>query len=226
MTFIGDNFVNPTNGWYRRHGKRLLDLALTLPALLLLAPLLLFLAVLVWLKMGRPVLFRQRRTGRNGETFTMFKFRTMTEERDTAGRRAPDSQRLTPFGKLLRRTSLDELPELLNVLRGEMSLVGPRPLIPRYLPYYTERERRRFDVLPGITGRAQVRGRNNLPWDERLAHDAWYVDCCSLLLDLKILAETVLKVLRQDNVQADPGQTFCSLDEERQAAKHVSEVPV
>jgi lipopolysaccharide/colanic/teichoic acid biosynthesis glycosyltransferase len=206
--------TNPTT-FYRRFGKRLLDLLLSLAALTLFAPLLLLLAVLVRLVLGAPVFFRQKRSGHRGESFTMFKFRTMTEERDDAGNRLPDSQRLTRLGRFLRRTSLDELPELFNVLRGEMSLVGPRPLIPRYLPCYTQRERKRFDVLPGITGWAQINGRNDLSWDGRLECDAWYAERCSLWLDFKILCITVVKVLRRDNVQPDPSQTFPSLDKVR-----------
>jgi lipopolysaccharide/colanic/teichoic acid biosynthesis glycosyltransferase len=206
--------TKPTT-FYRRYGKRLLDLLLSLAALALFAPLLLLLAVLVRVVLGSPIFFRQKRSGHRSETFTMFKFRTMTEECDAAGKRLPDSQRLTRLGRFLRRTSLDELPELFNVLRGEMSLVGPRPLIPRYLPCYTQRERKRFDVLPGITGWAQINGRNDLSWDGRLECDAWYAERCSLWLDFKILCITVVKVLRRDNVQPDPSLTFRSLDEVR-----------
>ena len=221
----------PTTTLYRRFGKRLLDLVLSLTALGLLAPILVLLAILVRLNLGSPVLFRQKRSGRHGKPFTILKFRTMTEERDSSGKRLADSKRLTRFGKFLRRTSLDELPELLNVLRGEMSLVGPRPLVPRYDSYFSERERKRFDVLPGITGWAQINGRNNLVWDGRLSCDVWYAESCSLLLDLKILCLTVIKVLRGEDVQVDPGLTFPSLDEERRqraagAATAESRVPV
>ncbi len=200
---------------YRRFGKRLLDLALTLPGLLFLAPVFFVVAVLVRRKLGSPVLFRQQRPGRGGRPFTLIKFRTMTDARDAAGELLPDTERLTPFGKFLRSTSLDELPELLNVLRGDMSLVGPRPLLPRYQPYYTERERKRFELRSGITGWAQVNGRNDLPWDERLALDVWYAENCSLALDLKILVRTVVKVLRRENVYADTTAAETYLDEER-----------
>jgi lipopolysaccharide/colanic/teichoic acid biosynthesis glycosyltransferase len=203
------------HSFYRRYGKRLFDVLLGGTALVLLAPVMAVLALLVRLNLGSPVLFRQRRPGRDERTFTILKFRTMTDACDTAGEPLPDSERLTRFGRFLRATSLDELPELLNVLKGEMSLVGPRPLLPRYGPYYTPRERQRFEVLPGITGWAQVNGRNDLPWDDRLEHDVWYAGHCSLALDLKILLVTVVKVLRRDNVQVDTGQGFPALDVER-----------
>lgn len=203
---------------YRRFGKRLCDVLIAMAGLILVAPVLVLVAVLVRLKLGSPVFFRQVRPGLHGQPFWIIKFRTMTDERDASGKHLPDTQRLTPLGKFLRRTSLDELPELLNVLKGEMSLVGPRPLIPRYTPYYTERERTRLNVLPGITGWAQINGRNNLPWDNRLECDAWYVEHYSLWLDLKILALTVVKVLRRENVQPDSSLvSFRSLDKERQA---------
>ncbi len=201
--------------FYRRRGKRLFDIAASAVALVALAPVLLGLAVLVRCFLGTPVLFRQRRSGLGRRPFTLVKFRTMTDARDAAGQPLSDSQRLTRFGRLLRLSSLDELPELWNVLKGEMSLVGPRPLLPRYDTYYTAPELRRFDVLPGITGWAQINGRNDLAWDDRLACDTWYVDSCSLGLDLRILLRTVVKVLRRENIQADPGRTFGALDEER-----------
>lgn len=206
--------------FYRRHGKRLLDLALALLALLLLSPLLLLLAVLVRVFLGKPILFRQTRSGRNQRPFTILKFRTMTDARDASGKPRPDSERLTRFGLFLRRTSLDELPELLNVLKGEMSLVGPRPLLPQYDTYYTPREMLRFEYLPGISGWAQISGRNDLPWDDRLECDAWYAESCSLLLDLRIMLLTLVKVLRRENVQADPGLTFGNLDDERRQRHH------
>jgi lipopolysaccharide/colanic/teichoic acid biosynthesis glycosyltransferase len=201
--------------FYVSHGKRLIDLCVGVLALVALFPLLVLLAVLVRRRMGAPVLFRQTRTGYRGEAFTIFKFRTMTDACDAAGNLLPDGQRLTPFGNFLRVSSLDELPELVNVVRGEMSLVGPRPLGPEYDAYYTERERTRFAVLPGITGWAQINGRNDLPWDDRLECDAWYVEHRSWWLDLKILGVTLWKVLRRDNVEPDPTQTMLDLDEER-----------
>ncbi len=193
---------------YRRFGKRLFDLALAVPALLVLAPIVAAVAVLVRLKLGAPVLFRQERPGLHGRPFTVLKFRTMTQQRDPAGNLLPDSDRLTRFGRFLRASSLDELPELINVLRGEMSLVGPRPLLLRYLDLYTPEQMRRHDILPGITGWAQVGGRNALGWDERFARDVWYVDHLGFVLDLKILALTVLKVLKREGVSAEGHATM------------------
>jgi lipopolysaccharide/colanic/teichoic acid biosynthesis glycosyltransferase len=189
-------------GPYRRWGKRLLDLALALPALLLFAPLLAALALGLRLRLGAPILFRQRRPGLRGRPFTLLKLRTMREAADAQGRPLPDSERLSPFGRSLRRTSLDELPELWNVLRGEMSLVGPRPLLAEYLPLYSAEQARRHEVRPGITGWAQVHGRNALSWKERLALDVEYVDRCSLGLDLRILARTLVLVVRGEGVSA------------------------
>jgi lipopolysaccharide/colanic/teichoic acid biosynthesis glycosyltransferase/glycosyltransferase involved in cell wall biosynthesis len=201
--------------FYRRRGKRLFDSVVSAATLVGLTPVLLLLAFLVRCFLGAPVLFRQKRSGRGQRPFTLVKFRTMTDACDTAGQLLPDSQRLTRFGRLLRSTSLDELPELWNVLKGDMSLVGPRPLLPRYDPYYSHQELRRFDLLPGLTGWAQINGRNDLAWDDRLACDVWYAGACSFGLDLKILFRTVIKVLRWANVQADPGATFGALDAER-----------
>ena len=165
--------------------------------------------------LGSPVVFRQQRSGLGKRVFTILKFRTMTDAKDAAGALLPDTQRLTGFGRVLRSSSLDELPELLNILKGDMSLVGPRPLLPRYDSYYSQREARRFELLPGLTGWAQINGRNDLAWDDRLECDAWYVDSCSFALDVKILLLTVVKVLRRDNVRPDPGTTFGALDEVR-----------
>lgn len=208
-------FVNDRTSFYRSRGKRIFDFLVSAAALLVLSPLLVLLALLVRVFLGGPVLFRQHRTGFRKQPFTIMKFRSMTNACDAEGNLLPDSQRLTWFGKVLRGTSLDELPELWHVLTGEMSLVGPRPLLPRYDNSYTERELRRFDVLPGLTGWAQINGRNNLGWDDRLACDVLYVETCSLPLDLKILILTVIKVLRRENVQVDPGLSFGYLDEER-----------
>lgn len=187
----------------RFSAKRLLDLVLSGLILLLLWPLLLGIALLVYLAFGAPVIFRQVRPGRCGEPFVMFKFRTMDDRRDAAGQLLPDEQRLTAFGRLLRSTSLDELPELINVIRGEMSLVGPRPLLVEYLPHYSAEQARRHEVLPGITGWAQVNGRNGISWDEKFRHDVWYVDHQSVALDLKILAMTVYGVLRREGISAE-----------------------
>ncbi len=190
-------------GFYRRWGKRALDLVLSALGLLLLSPVLVTIAALLRIKLGAPVLFRHERPGLHARPFTLYKFRTMTDERDEQGNPLPDDERLTRLGEFLRRTSLDELPELLNVLRGDMSLVGPRPLIFRYLDRYTPEQARRHLARPGITGLAQISGRNALPWGERFALDVWYVDHLSLLLDLRILALTVWKVLRREGISEE-----------------------
>jgi lipopolysaccharide/colanic/teichoic acid biosynthesis glycosyltransferase len=180
--------------------KRLFDVLVTVALLPLVLPLLVLIAAGVYASVGRPVLFQQRRPGLHGRPFTLVKFRTMRETFDEEGIPFPDAQRLTTFGRLLRATSLDELPELWNVIRGEMSLVGPRPLLMEYLPRYTSRQARRHDVLPGITGLAQVSGRNSLSWNARFELDVWYVDNQSAMLDVRILCRTVAKVLRRDGI--------------------------
>ncbi len=185
---------------YRARGKRLFDLALTLLALFLLAPVLAAVALLVRFGLGAPVLFRQLRPGWHGRPFTIYKFRTMTDARDDQGQLLPDDQRLTVLGIFLRATSLDELPELFNVLKGEMSLVGPRPLLMRYLERYSPEQMRRHEVLPGITGWAQVNGRNAISWDQKFTLDVWYVDHQSFWLDLKIMALTIWKLLKRQGV--------------------------
>lgn len=180
--------------------KRVVDIVLALVALVLLSPVLLAVALMVRRRLGAPVLFRQVRPGLGGKPFSMLKFRSMLEATDGEGKLLPDAQRLTSFGKLLRSTSLDELPELINVLRGEMSLVGPRPLLMEYLPLYDAVQARRHDVRPGITGWAQVNGRNAISWSEKLSMDVWYVDNRGFMLDMKILALTLLKVVRREGV--------------------------
>jgi len=182
--------------------KRLIDLVITITALLILWPLLLGLAVLVGLKMGRPVLFRQIRPGHQGKPFTMLKFRTMTDATDPRGNPLPDAERLTSFGKFLRASSLDELPELFNVVKGDMSIVGPRPLLMEYLPLYSAEQARRMEVRPGVTGWAQVNGRNTLLWEDRFRLDVWYVDNRSTLLDIKIMYRTISIVLGRDGINA------------------------
>jgi len=184
--------------------KRLLDLVVAAVALLLLSPLLAVVAVAVRVSIGAPVLFRQRRPGKGGQPFELLKFRTMSDAVDGHGRLLPDAQRLGRIGALLRELSLDELPELINVIKGEMSLVGPRPLLMQYLDRYTPDQARRHDVKPGITGWAQINGRNAISWDERFALDVWYVDHRSLWLDLKILMITVKKVFTREGI-AQPG---------------------
>jgi sugar transferase EpsL len=188
--------------------KRALDVVGAALALVVLSPLLAIVAVLVRVRMGSPVLFRQTRPGRHGRPFTLVKFRTMTDRRDAAGALLPDAERLTSFGRWLRRTSIDELPELLNVLAGEMSLVGPRPLLMEYLPLYSPEQARRHDVRPGITGWTQVNGRNALSWDEKFAFDVWYVDHRSLRLDLSILARTAKQVVSGHGVSAPDHATM------------------
>ena len=180
--------------------KRTFDILISLAALLLLWPVLLVLAVLVRVKLGPPALFRQQRPGLHGRPFTMLKFRTMTGARDAQGNLLPDAERLPSFGRSLRSTSLDELPELINVLAGDMSLVGPRPLLMRYLDRYTPEQMRRHEVRPGITGWAQVNGRNAITWDQKFALDIWYVEHQSLRLDLRILWLTVRNVLRREGI--------------------------
>lgn len=180
--------------------KRFVDLILTVPAFVLLSPVLIVTALFVRIKLGSPVLFKQMRPGLNEKPFNMLKFRTMTDERDANGKLLPDAQRLTRFGRFLRATSLDELPELLNVLKGDMSLVGPRPLLMQYLDRYTPEQARRHEVKPGITGWAQVNGRNALTWEEKFKLDVWYVDNQSVWLDIKIIFMTIWKILKREGI--------------------------
>lgn len=187
--------------------KRLMDILFASCGLLLTAPIMLVVAVLVRLTLGSPVLFAQERPGLQGRPFRMFKFRTMTDERDAEGALLPDAARLTRFGRFLRSSSLDELPELWNVLKGEMSIVGPRPLLMEYLPLYSDFQRRRHEVRPGITGWAQVNGRNALSWPEKFALDVWYVDHQSLTLDLRICCMTLAQLLRPRDVNAPNSAT-------------------
>lgn len=205
------------------HIKRLTDLVFSLTIILLLLPLLFVVAFMVRLKLGAPVFFVQKRPGRHGQCFRLYKFRTMTDECSVDGTLLSDHERLTSFGAFLRKSSIDELPELFNVLKGEMSLVGPRPLLMEYLPYYTPEENRRHDILPGITGWAQIHGRNHIPWDERLMLDVWYVDHRSTMLDLQILLQTIGKVLSHDGVAVDTDTVETNLHEER-AHLHSSSV--
>ena len=202
---------------YRRIGKRLMDLTLAVPVLVVLAPVGLAVGGLIRLKLGGPVLFRQPRPGREGRVFEVIKFRTMSNARDADGKLLPDEERLTPFGARIRRLSLDELPTLWNVVRGDMSLVGPRPLLVRYLNRYTPEQRRRHDVLPGVTGWAQVNGRNAITWEEKFEHDVWYVENMSLRTDLAILFRTVAQVLGKRGISAEGHATmpeFMGADDE------------
>jgi undecaprenyl phosphate N,N'-diacetylbacillosamine 1-phosphate transferase len=201
--------------FYRNVGKRVFDLVCTSLLLVVLLPIFLAVALIVRIKLGSPVIFRQVRPGYRERLFPLFKFRTMTGERDAAANLLPDRQRLTPTGEFLRRTSLDELPELINVLRGELSLIGPRPLLVRYLPYFSDEERVRFMARPGITGLAQVSGRNNLRWDERLQTDIRYVASIGFGGDMKILLDTLRCVVHREGYQVDPGAVMLDLDAER-----------
>jgi lipopolysaccharide/colanic/teichoic acid biosynthesis glycosyltransferase len=187
-------------GRHAHRAKRALDVAGALTGLVLLSPLMLAIAVAVLLTMGAPVLYRQRRPGRRGKPFTLLKFRTMDSRRDRNGAELDDGERITLIGRLLRKTSLDELPELLNVLVGDMSLVGPRPLLLEYLPLYSDEQARRHELRPGITGWAQINGRNAIGWHEKFAYDVWYIDHWSLALDLKILWRSLFKVWHAEGI--------------------------
>lgn len=193
---------------YTRYFKRLFDLLVVSCLAVVIVPLIAVVAVLVRVKLGAPIFFRQRRPGLNGEPFMMVKFRSMTSARDENGELLPDASRLTHFGQLLRRTSIDELPELWNVFTGKMSLVGPRPLLMQYLDRYTPEQARRHAVRPGITGWAQINGRNAISWEEKFALDVWYVDNCSFWLDIKILILTLLKVIKRDGISAEGEATM------------------
>jgi sugar transferase EpsL len=190
--------------WHCHWGKRLLDVSFAVSLLIVFFPLFVVVTSLVRLKLGLPALFRQRRPGLNGEPFSIYKFRTMTEARDAEGNLLPDAERLTPLGKFLRSTSLDELPEVVNVLKGDMSIVGPRPLLMQYLDRYSPDQARRHEVKPGLTGWAQVNGRNAITWEEKFEYDVWYVDHQSLWLDLKIIALTILKIMKREGI-SQPG---------------------
>jgi sugar transferase EpsL len=205
--------------------KRLFDLAAVLLSSPLWLPLFLVVAVLVRVKLGSPVLFRQKRPGLGGRIFELVKFRSMTDATDAEGRLLPDAARLPPFGRALRATSLDELPELWNVLKGDMSLVGPRPLLVEYLPRYTPEQARRHLVRPGLTGLAQIKGRNTLDWEERFRWDVHYVDHHSLLLDLRILFSTFIKVFRRDGISAAGEATMPAFNLSRPPAENVPSAP-
>lgn len=189
-----------SQSWYVRRGKRLVDVVASVVLLVLSAPIMCVVASLVWATLGRPVLFSQQRPGFRGRPFRLVKFRTMPNARDSQGRLLPDRDRLGAMGLLLRSLSLDELPELVNVLRGDMSLVGPRPLLTAYLPRYTPQQARRHEVLPGLTGWAQVNGRNALTWPEKFRLDVWYVDHVSMWLDVRILSRTIAHVLKREGI--------------------------
>lgn len=194
--------------FYEKYIKRLLDIVLSAGALIVLSPILLITAILVRVKLGSPVIFCQERPGKDEKIFRLYKFRSMTDKRDENGDLLPDAVRLTKFGKLLRATSLDELPELWNILKGDMSIVGPRPLLVKYLPLYNEEQRHRHDVRPGLTGWAQVHGRNAITWEEKFALDVWYVGHVSFLTDVKIVLLTVKKVFCRDGISSATSVTM------------------
>jgi lipopolysaccharide/colanic/teichoic acid biosynthesis glycosyltransferase len=193
--------ITPTkDGIYKKIIKRPMDLIIAFISIVLLSPVLLIVAILVRVKLGSPVLFKQKRPGLNERIFTMYKFRTMTEEKDKNGELLPDSVRLTRFGRMLRSTSLDELPELFNILKGDMSIVGPRPLAIQYLPYYTDIERARHSVRPGLSGLAQINGRNTTIWEERFKHDICYIENITFIGDLNIIIKTILKAIKRSDI--------------------------
>lgn len=185
---------------YRKYIKRLLDIILSLFGIIITFPIFLIVGVLVLIFLGKPAIFKQKRPGKNEKIFTMYKFRTMSNKKDKDGILLPDELRLTKFGKFLRKTSLDEIPEFINILKGDMSFIGPRPLMPEYLPYYTEEEKHRHDVLPGLTGLAQVNGRNDITWEDRFKYDLKYIENITFINDVKIVLKTISKVLKQENV--------------------------
>ena len=204
------------NGLYNKYIKRILDILISLTFIVLFSWLYLILVILVRIKLGSPVLFCQERPGYNEKIFKLYKFRTMTDKRDEKGNLLPDSERLTRFGSMLRSTSLDELPEMFNILKGDMSLIGPRPLLVEYLPYYTEEERLRHSVRPGLTGLAQVSGRNYLAWDKRLAKDVEYVNHISFIMDVRIIIKTIMVVFKKEDVSVDTNVVEGYLWDERQ----------
>ena len=193
---------------YDKYVKRLIDIILSLLAIVILSPVLIVVAILVRVKLGSPILFKQARPGKNGKIFYLYKFRTMTDEKDENGNLLPDDIRLTKFGKELRSTSLDELPEFFNILKGDMSFIGPRPLLVKYLPLYSEQQMHRHDVRPGLTGLAQVNGRNALSWQEKFNYDLEYVNNISFGLDIKIFIKTFLVVLKRSDISSSTSETM------------------
>ena len=185
---------------YAKYIKRMLDFILSLIALIVLSPLMLIIGLLVRIKLGKPIIFKQKRPGKNEKIFTLYKFRTMTDEKDQNGNLLPDAERLTKFGKTLRSTSLDELPELWNILKGEMAIVGPRPLLVEYLPLYNEKQKHRHDVRPGLTGLAQISGRNTIDWEEKFEEDIEYIQNVNFVTDCKIVFKTASKVLKKEGI--------------------------
>lgn len=193
---------------YAKYIKRILDLILSLMALIVLMPLMIIIGILVRINLGSPIIFKQKRPGKNEKIFTLYKFRTMTDEKDEKGKLLPDSQRLTKFGKFLRSTSLDELPELINILKGDMSIVGPRPLLVEYLKLYNEEQKHRHDVRPGLTGLAQTSGRNAITWEEKFEKDIEYVHNISFIGDVKIIIKTAIKVFKREGISGTNSDTM------------------
>lgn len=193
---------------YAKYFKRMLDFILSLIALIILSPILLIVTILVRIKLGSPIIFKQQRPGKNEKIFTLYKFRTMTDKKDENGNLLPDSERLTKFGKLLRSTSLDELPELINILKGDMAIVGPRPLLVEYLSLYNKKQKHRHDVRPGLTGLAQVNGRNSISWEEKFNDDLKYIKKITFIGDVKIILKTVEKVFKREGISQDDNVTM------------------
>ncbi|HIU64735.1 MAG TPA: sugar transferase [Candidatus Avacidaminococcus intestinavium] len=193
---------------YKNYFKRLIDIILSFLAIIILLPILILFFLLIKIKLGSPVFFKQERPGLNGHIFYIYKFRTMSDARDNDGNLLPNEQRLTRFGRIIRSTSIDELPELINILNGDMSIVGPRPLLVKYLPLYNEAQKRRHDVRPGLTGLAQINGRNALTWEEKFQYDIEYVDNITFLGDIKIILQTALKVFKREGINAGNAVTM------------------
>ena len=193
---------------YAKYLKRMLDFILSLIALIVLSPLMIIIGILVRIKLGKPVIFKQKRPGKNEKIFTLYKFRTMTDEKDEQGNLLADEKRLTKFGKFLRSTSLDELPELWNILKGEMAIVGPRPLLVEYLPLYNEEQKHRHDIKPGLTGLAQITGRNAIQWEEKFKEDIEYVNNITFIQDTKIILKTFIKVFKKDGINQEGNATI------------------
>ncbi len=206
-----------TNTIYVKYIKRILDIILSLIAIIILSPLLLILCLLVKIKLGAPVIFTQDRPGKDEKIFKLYKFRSMTDSRDENGNLLPDDKRLTSFGRKLRSTSLDELPELINILKGDMSIVGPRPLAVEYLPYYNEYEKHRHDVLPGLTGLAQISGRNSIQWEKRFEYDINYVNDISFFHDIEIIILTLLKIIKKEDITVRGEGSIIDFDKYRQS---------
>lgn len=223
MSDLKGNILMHKKGVYEKYIKRPQDMLCALLALIVLSPILFITAFLVRVKLGSPVIFKQERPGLNGKIFTLYKFRTMTDERDSEGNLLPDEVRLAKFGKLLRSTSLDELPELLNILFGDIAVIGPRPLLVEYLPRYNAEQRRRHEVRPGLSGLAQVNGRNAISWEDKFKYDVQYVDHVTFLGDWKIIFQTILNVIKRDGINSDTAATMEIFmgTEEKTESEHV-----